>query len=317
MKKFITYIILTCLSAGALLAQTIEEKEKQLFKKYHVKERTKINYNYVDGKQSSQGVKTSTSTYDAKGQVLETRTFGRKGEVITVEKFGYDQNGNRTLYERTSMTGEYKKKSEYNEEDNIVLESGYDGSAKFKTVYVYSSQGKVSEIKYYVDNMLDEKRVYEYNGDKAVVKILHQGKTLKSKVNLVFNDNGDILEEVILSLDGKELEKRILTYAGSGKPKTEEKHRGGKFNYKLTYYYNSNGDLVKLHEESPSKGNLDKKLYTYDAEGRIIEYKWKRKPDDKYNSKTYKYGSDGVCVEEFTFYPKTNYKLLSKYTYKF
>ena len=308
--------MLTIFSLCLSFAQTLEEKEKELFKKYKVKERTTINYNYVNGVKVSKGVKSSTSIYNSQGLVLSTNIFDKEGIVITSEKFGYDEHENRVLYERQGKRT-YKKESEYNDEDNVILETGYDGSSAFKTVYVYSTNNKVSYIKYYDNNTLGEKRVYEYTGAKAKVKILDRGKYLKSTIQLSFNAKNQIIEEIFYSLEGAELEKRTIAYNSKGQIQKEEKFRKGKLAYRLTYHYNANNEMVKLTEESPSKGKLDKKLYSYDNMSRVVEYKWKRKPAEEYNVKTYKYGANGVCVEEFTHYPNSNYKILSKYEYKF
>ncbi len=317
MKRILTYLIFSVLFVSFSAAQTLEENERELFKKHKVQKRTKFDYKFSGDKVASEGVKTSVSTYNEMGFVLSTTAYNPKGEEVTTEKFGYDDSGNRTQYERKSMTGAYKKNSQYDDEDNIILESGYDGSAAFKTTYKYNSSNKVTEIGYYVENLLDEKRVYEYKGQTAVVQILHKGKDLKSTVKLKFNSNGDILEETIISLEGTELEKRLLEYNAQGLMTKETKYRGGELNYTTWYYYDGNNNLVKITEDSKSKGRYDKKLYKYDSQGRVIEYKWTRKPDQDYNVKTYTYGADGVCVEELTYYPRTNYKLLSKYSYTF
>ncbi len=317
MKRILTFLTISVLFVSFSMAQTLEENERELFKKHKVQERAKFDYKFSGDKVSDKGVKSSVSTYNTMGLVLTTISYNPKGEEVTTEKFGYDNNGNRTQYERKSMTGAYKKNSQYDEEDNVILESGYDGSAAFKTTYKYNSNNKVTEIGYYVENLLDEKRVYEYVGQTAVVKILHKGKDLKSTVKLKFNSNGDILEETVFSLEGTELEKRLVEYNAQGLITKEEKYRGGEKSYTIWYYYDAHNNLVKITEDSKSKGRYDKKLYKYDSQNRVTEYKWTRKPDQDYNIKTYTYGADGVCTEEQTFYPKTNYKMLSKYEYKF
>ena len=316
MKTYIAFLVLSILSISLVSGQTIEEKERELFKKYKVKERTKYDYKYTNGKPATSGTKTSVSTYNNEGYILENFTYNSKGDVVTTEKFGYDENGNRTYYERKSMAGAYKKTSEYNEEDKIILETGYDGSAAFKTVYKYNSAKQVTEITYYAENLLDEKRVYEYSGKSATVKVLHRGKDLKSTIKLIFDNNWQIMEETVYSLEGVELEKRKNTYT-AGKIATESKYRAGELKYTTYYHYDIKGNLVKITEDSKSKGKFDKKLYSYDAAGRVVNYKWTRKPGMDYNSKTYTYGDKGVCIKEHTHYPKTDYKLLSKYEYKF
>ena len=319
MKKVFTYLLLCLVSFAGVNAQIIEEKEKELFKKYKVSERIKYDYKYTNGVQAENGVKSNVCKYNSNGLVLEIISYNPKGEISTKEKFGYDDNGNRVMYERTSLRGDYKKDSEYDNDDKIVLESGYDGSAAFKTVYKYNSSNRVIEIQYFTDNlfMVDEKRVYKYNGNKATVSIMDKGNALKSTVNLIFNSKQQIIEETVVSLDGVELEKRLVEYNSAGKIAKEEKFRAGKRAYTLTYVYNAKGELTKLVEDKPSKDAFDKKLYKYDSEGRIVEYKWARKPGQEYNVKTYTYGSNGVCTKEHTLYPATNYQIMAKYEYSF
>lgn len=318
MKTIIAYILICVFSLSGVYGQVIEEKEKELFKKYGVSERIKYDYKYTDGKIASKGLKASVYKYNKQGLVLEITSYNADGDVSRLEKFGYDNYGNRTMYERKGMRGDYKKDTEY-EGDRIVQESGNDGSSAFKTVYKYNSNNRVEEIEYYTDNLfeVEEKRVYTYNGSKATVKVLHKGTTLKSTVKLVYNAQNQIVEETVLSLEGVELEKRLIKYNTNGSLMQEEKYRGGKKAYTYYYVYNANGELTKLVEHVPSKEKFDKKLYSYDSEGRIIEYKWARKAGQEHNSKKYTYGSNGVCIEEHTLYPATNYQIKAKYTYSF
>lgn len=317
MKKIFSFLLLLTTTFSFIIAQTIEEQERELFKKYQVKERISYDFPYKDGVMEKHGVKTSMSKYNRSGLVVMTFTFNAKGDTTVKEYYGYDARGNRVLYERYSVSGEYKKTSEYDMVDNIILEAGYDGSASFKTVYTYEKGGKVMEIKYYVDNLLDEKRVYSYSGKNATVSVLHKGKDPKSTIQLIFDDKGQILKETTLGLDGTELERRVLQYNAKGQVLLEEKYRLGKLNNRLEYIYNANGDLIKLSEDTGANDKYDKKLYEYDTQGRVSVYKWKRKTETDYNLKKYTYGSSGVCVEEYTNYPKTNYKLLTRYEYTF
>lgn len=318
MKTTIVYIWVLMLSASSVFAQVIEEKEKELFKKNGVSERTKFDYKYTNGKIAAEGLKSAVYKYNAEGLVLETISYNADGDVSRREKFGYDSKGNRVMYERKGLRGDYKKDTEY-DGDRVIQESGHDGSAAFKTVYQYNSSNRITEIEYYTDNLflVDEKRVYRYSGNKAKVDILAKGTVLTSTIDLVYNANNQIVEETIMSVEGVALEKRLLKYNDKGDVAEEEKHRGGKRAYTLYYVYNAKGELIKLVEDSPSKGKFDKKLYKYDAAGRVVEYKWARKPDQEYNVKTFKYGTKGVCIEEHTLYPASSYQISAKYTYTF
>lgn len=316
MKKFITYFI-AILIIPISFGQTLEQKDREMFSKHNVKTRVKFDYNFKGNIPSMEGKMTAKSFYDKNGRVLEAYSFNLKGDTVTFDKYEYDAKGNRILYERKSLHGEYKKESEYNQVDNLVEEEGYDGGATFQTIFRYDAQNRVTEITYLTADEVDEKRVYTYNGKKATVEILKLGKHLASKMELLFTDTDQIQEEKFLNLDGKVLERKVFEYNTNGDISKEEKYKLGKLFYRIEYKYDANGDLLSISEESTSKKKFIKKKFAYDDLGRITEYHWKRRPDDDYNIKNFKYKDDGVCTEEHTYYPRTNYKLLTRYEYEF
>lgn len=317
MKRILTFILaVTCISSFSK-GQTLDEKERQAFKESKVNVRTKMDYNFVNGKLSLNGRKSSRSVYNTDGKILETKTYNFKGEEATVEKYQYDKHGNRVSYERKSLSGEYKKESEYDEENKLIAEAGYDGSTSFKTIFKYNSKNQITEIAYYSMDQLDEKRVYVYSGNKATVEILKMGKHLTSKLNLVFNDKDQVVSEEVLDLDGNVLEKKTYKYNSGGEVQVEEKFKAGELFYRITYVYNASGELIEVKDFTKGKTEFVKKRYHYDDKGRIIKYEWKRSPDQEYNLKSFKYNDKNVCIEEYTFYPKTDYKLLTKYEYEY
>lgn len=317
MKNIIAYLIITASFASLSFSQTLELKDREMFSKHNVKVRIKWDYNFKGDIPSLQGKLTAKSFYDKNGRVLEAYSFNLKGDTVTFDKYVYDKNGNRTLYQRKSLHGEYKKESEYNTVNNLIEEEGFDGGATFQTIYKYDDKNRVSNITYLSADEVDEKRVYTYSGNKAVVEILKLGKHLASKMELTFNDKNQIVVEKLLNLQGNVIEKKTFEYNNNGDIVKEEKHKNNTLFYRITYEYDSNGDLLSISEESASKNKFVKKKFGYDELGRITEYYWKRKPEDEYNIKNFKYKDDGVCSEEHTYYPRTNYKLLTKYEYEF
>jgi hypothetical protein len=317
MRRIIAYLLTNLIAIGFMYSQTIEENERVLYKENKVKSRTSFDYKFSGGKFSLEGVKTTVAQYDNNGRVLEEKSLKPDGEVRAIEKNKYDDRGNRVFFERQSLSSEYKKESEYDEIDNIIREAGYDGRAPFKTVYKYLTETRVAEIEYFIDDVLDEKRVYKYNGNNATVEILKRGQLLVSKLNLVFNERDQVLEEKLLSADGALLEHKKYEYNNNGDIVKEEKFKEGEMFYRIIYDYDSNNNLLTVSEESKAKSKFVKKKFSYDDKNRIIRYEWKRNPDDEYNIKTFKYESSPVCTEVHTFYPKTDYKLLTKYEYEF
>lgn len=317
MKNIITYCVLSLCIYTLGFSQTIEEKERKLFKEFDVKTRENTDYTFAKGKFSKTGRKTNLSTFDKNGQILENKSYNLKGEVSTIEKYAYDANGNRTLYERQSLSGEYKKESEYDTDNNLIEEYGYDGSATFQTNLKYDNQNKVLEIVYMIANDVDEKRVYAYEGNTAQVQILKNGKYLSSKVNLVFNETDQVLSEVLVTLEGKVLESKSYEYNTFHNIIKEVKYKNGEFFLEITYDYDDHQNLLTVSEKTRTEDKFVKKKYAYDDKDRITEYKWKRNPDDEYNIKAYKYGVKEVCEEVHTFYPKTDYKILTRYSYTY
>jgi hypothetical protein len=317
MKRIITFILFTTYLFSAIYSQNIEEKERELLKEYKVQTRTNTDYIFTNDKFSKKGRKTNTSVFNEDGRVLENKAFNLKGEVSTIEKYEYDKNGNRTLYERQSLSGEYKKESEYDIENKLIEEYGYDGSGTFRTVLKYDEKNRVLEITYLISDEIDEKRVYNYDDNKAVVEILKNGENLISKVNLSFDNSGQIIKEEIKTLDGKVLESKEFKYNEKGNVISEIKVKNGEFFYEITYEYDTNQNLLTISEATKAEKKFVKKQYKYDEIGRVVEYQWKRNPDDEYNIKAYKYKDRGVCEEVHTYYPRTDYKILTKYSYTF
>lgn len=317
MKTIFAYLILSFGLFSLTFSQTLDEKDREMFKKHHVKSRSKWDYNFKGDKPSLEGKFSAESFYDKEGRVLKSFAFNLKGDTTNFDMYAYDARGNRVLYERKSLHGEYKKESEYNHVNNVIEEVGYDGGETFQTIFRYDSENRVLDITYLISKNVDEKRVYTYSGNKATVEILKLGKHLTATMELLFNDQGNVLEEKWVDLNGAVLEKKVLTYNSRGDVTREEKYKSGNFFYRINYEYDAKGELLNISEESKSKKKFVKKKFAYDDLGRIIEYQWKRRPDDEYNIKRFKYSDAGVCSEEHTYYPRTDYKLLTKYEYKY
>jgi YD repeat-containing protein len=316
MKRVIILILLSCFSCW-LFSQTLEEREKKIIARNNIKTKTQWDYNYQNGKPSKQGKKSSITTYSPSGLVLEKNNLNNKELVTGWEKFQYDTKGNRTLYERNSGSGAYKKTSQYDTKNNLTLETGFNGSDNFKNTLSYNNQGKLSEVVYSTNNNIDEKRVYVYYENTSIIGIYTKDNSLISKIKLVFDNNSNIIEEIVLSFDDRELEKKKYKYDNASRIIEEEKTRGGSFYYRLTYTFNSSGELLTISEENLSEKKYVKKSFRYDEGGDLLEFKWRRSSADDFNIKTYTYNSLGICQTEHTFYPSTKYELLTKYEYEF
>jgi len=300
-----------------LSSQTLEEREKQIAARNHIKTKIQTDFNYQAGKIAKTGIKTSVTTYTSSGDILQISFFNSKGQNIGTETYTYDQNNNRTLFEREGSGNNYKKISEFNARNNLILETGFNGTENFRNEYSYNSSGKLLEVSYIVNNRVQQKLIYENSGNITNVSNYMAGTTLTSKIRMVYDNKGQIVEETTYSIDGRELGKKAYKYTTSSQLVEETKTQKGSMYYRITYSYDSRGNLLSIYEETLSKKNYAKKLYSYDAAGNLVEYKWRRNPDEEFNVKTYTYNSQGICLTEHTFYPNTKFELLSKFEYEF
>ncbi len=310
-------IILLFILSSELYGQTLEEREKQIVFRNSIYTKHQFDHKYISGKPSKAGQKVSITTYSRKGDILEKKYLNSKGEVTSWEKYEYDNDGNRILYERESSNSKYKKASKYNENKQTILEAGFSGEENFRTIYSYTNSGKPLEIVRFINNNIEEKLVYKHLGNNAMVNIYTKGTSLTSKLKLVYNSKGNIIEETVLSVDDRELEKKIFKYNNLSQLILEEKTRSGNFYYRITNNFDSKGNLTQVYEETLAKKKYLKKEYIFDPSGNLVTYKWRRNPDDEFNVKNYTYDSRGICLTEQTYYPNTRYKLMSKFQYTF
>ncbi len=318
MKPFWLITIILFLSLSNYIGgQTLEEREKQIVLRNNIKSKIQFDHKYQNGTPAEEGQKASIATYSTKGELLEKQYFNSKGDVSGWEKYEYDDDGNRILYERESNNSKYKKESSYNNRRQTVLEAGYSGDENFKTTYSYTSDGKPLEIIRFIKNNIEEKLVYEHSGNNATVSIYLKGKTLTSKLKLVYDGKGNIIQETLMSVDNRELENKTFSYNEDSQVVVEEKTRAGKFYYRISNIYDTKGNLVQVYEETLAKKKYLKKEYLFSLNNNLLEFKWRRNPDEEFNVKNYTYDARGICASEKTYYSNTKFRSLSNYGYVF
>ncbi len=296
-----------------------ETKNKHTIVQQKIKSQTNFDYNYIKNKPSAKGIKTSYSEYNSNGDVVEFITYKLK-DTLTFEEYAYDETGKRidyTKHKGGSKNIAYQKISRYNNGGDLILEQGFDGSEKFKNTYKYDEKGKLSEINYYHDNSLNEKRIFDHDGNNTSVTVYNSSKIVTSHMALKYNDRKELIEEIIYDANKNPLEKKLYVYNNDSRVISEVKYRSGNFYYKLTYLYNSRGELINTDEENLNDKRFVKKSFNYDVNGNLIEMKWRRKPGEEFSTREYIYDSKGLCTGVITYYPSTEFKVLTKYEYEF
>jgi hypothetical protein len=317
MRLYSVALFFSLLTSLNSFSQTIEEQEKQIAANNHIKIKTQFDYKYINGVIAKTGTKSSNTTYSKTGEILQVDLLDIKEQVVGWEKYTYDENDNRTLFEREGSGSKYKKVSSYNAKNDLVLESGFNGTENFRNDYVYNAAGELSEVTYLVNSKINRRLIYEHSGNITHVGIFTGGTTLTSKIKMTYDANGNLIEETHYSVDDRETEKKTFKYNASKELIEEVKTQGGKFYYKITQDYDVQGRLVKVSEETIAKARYIKKTFSFDAAGNLTEYKWRRSPDEEFNVKTYTFNPNGVCLTEHTLYPESKFELLSKFEYEY
>ena len=297
-----------------------EKRAKETYFNNGIKSQINWDYVYTGNKPARTGIKTSLTIYTSAGDIEQVTTYNPKGQVINIEKYKYDTNGNRAEYSRypggNQSKAAYQKISKYNEKSLLLEESGYDGVENFMNIYKYDVQGNMVEIRYMKNNVLSEKRIFTRDGNTTNVSVYNASGNLASKLMLQYDSGNNLIEETAYGINQSELEKKTYHYDENKNLKEEAKYKQERITLKTSYNYNSSSELLDIFEESPGNSKFLKKGFTYDSKGNLLEIRWRRKGNEEFNRITYTYDSRGICTTSDTWYPATQYRVLTKYMYE-
>ncbi len=312
------YILIGCLIFSNIGAQSQDDlKNKENLARNKVKIQTNWDYKYVGDKPDKNGVKTSVTTYSTTGDAIQVNALNPAGAVLHTEKYSYDSRGNKIEYTRKSGDNSYQKKYVYNEKNLLTEESGFDGVENFKNIYAYNANGDMTEIRYMKNSVLQEKRIFNKDGVTTNVSVYNKAGVLSSKLVLIYDSRGNLIEESVYGVNQNQLEKKTYNYDEKRKLKEEAKYKLNKISVRNTYNYNNTGALLEIIEEGPNVAKFVKKSMSYNNKGNLIEIKWRRNGSEEFNKITYQYDERGLCTSADTFYPATKYRVLTKYTYEY
>jgi len=292
-------------------------RNRENISKNHVKTQISRDYKYTGDKAEKNGVKTSVTTYAASGDVVQTNALSPGGDIMHTEKYTYDTKGNKTEYTRQSGIDSYQKKYVYNDKDLIIEESGFDGVENFKNQYTYNAHGEITEIRYHKNSGLFEKRVFIKDGVTTNVSVYNRTGTLTSRLVLIYDGRGNLVEESVFGINENPIEKKTYNYDDKRKLKEEARYKLNKLAVRNTYNYTPSGALSEITEESPGNQKYVKKSLVYDPTGNLTEIKWRRKGTEDFNRISYQYDIRGLCISAETYYPATKYHVLTKYEYEY
>ena len=297
-----------------------EKRAKESIAYNRIKSQINLDFNYTGNKPAKTGIKTSVTIYTSAGDIAQVTTFNPKGQIINIEKYKYDTHGNRTEYSRyageSQTQAAYQKISKYNEKSLLMEETGYDGVENFINTYKYDAQGNMTEIRYMKNHVLSEKRVFSRDANTTLVSVYGASGNLTSKLALQYDSGNNLTEETVYGINQSELEKKTYHYDENKNLMEEAKYKQDKITLKTTYNYSKSSELLDISEESPGSSKFIKKAFIYDPNGNLNEIKWRRKGTEEFNRISYSYDPKGIRTSSDTWYPATQYRVLTKYMYE-
>ena len=128
-----------------------------------------------------------------------------------------------------------------------------------KKVEVFDSKGNTIEESEYINNALDKKETWKFNGNSDPIEhiIYNKDGSVKKKVVKKYNSEGKIIEEIVYGPQDKMIKKEVSTYNGFGE-KTEE------------IIYTADGEIDERHVYKYDNKGLKTERLTYDKKERLI-----------------------------------------------
>ena len=321
-KSFVI-LFLAFVWLNPLVAQyDFDAKERERMAKAGVKTKTEWTHDYVDGKPSAKGHRSSVTKYDARGNVTEIVNYNEAGEIILVDVYQYDSRDNRVSHERYQDNRKkliYSQKAVYDARGNKTREYGFDGAAAYNNTYRYHDNGKLSEITYTIENALVEKRVFNYSGSKTEILIYDSNNNLTFKQENTYNSKGLLVSEKKVGSKGNVVHTLDLQYNNAG-GLTEElrKRADDKLDYQKLYEYDSENRPIKIETINLDGTKFVSNEYQYNNQGDLALESFKRNERAK-ESTTNKFTYDArmLYTEKDSYYATYQLKYLFKYTYEF
>jgi hypothetical protein len=299
-----------------------EAKESDRMAKARAKVQTQWTHDFVDGKPSAKGYKSSVTKFNTKGNITEVTNYNEEGKIISLVVYQYDSRDNKINFERYQGNREklqYSQKLIYDGKGNKIKEHGYDGATVYSNTYRYDANGKLSEIAYTVDNALVEKRKLKYSGGKTEIMIYDPGNNLTFKQENTYNGKGLLIAEIKTGGKGNVVHTLDLQYNTSGDLTEEIKKRAGdKLDYQKLYYYDKENRPIKEETVNLDGTKFISHEYQYNNLGDLILETWKKNEKAKgSSSKKIIYDSKGLYTEMECYFATYKLKSLYKYTYEF
>ena len=321
MKSFVILFLISVWLSPAMAQLEIDAKERERMAKAGVKTQMEWTHEFVDGKPSAKGYKSSVTKFDTRGNITEITNFNDKGEIISIVVYQYDNRDNRVNYERyqgNRQKLQYSQKTVYDANGNKIRETGFDGATMYSNTFKYGNDGKLSEISYTVENALVEKRLFKHSGNKTEISVFDAGNNLTFKQENTYNSNGLLLSEIRSGGAGNTVHTLNLQYNNTDLTDEVKTRADNKIDYQKTYQYDNESHLIKEETTTTDGVKFVSNEYQYNSQGDVM-YKSSRKNERVREPSTNKitYDTKGLKTEIESYFASYQLRSLYKYTYEF
>jgi len=321
MKSFVILFLVFVWLSPAMAQLEFDPKEKERMAKARVKTQTEWTHDFVDGKPSAKGYKSSVTRFDTRGNIIEITNFNDKGEIISIVVYQYDNRDNRVNYERhqgNRQKLQYSQKTSYDANGNKIRETGFDGATMYNNTFKYDNNEKMSEINYTVENALVEKRALKHSGNKTEISVFDASNNLTFKQENTYNSNGMLLSEVKTGGTGNTVHTLNLQYNNTDLTEEVKTRADNKLDYQKTYQYDSESRPIKEETTNTDGTKFVSNEYQYNSQGDLVFKSW-RKNERAKEASTNKitYDAKGLKTEMESYFASYQLRSLYKYTYEF
>lgn len=318
MKNKITIALLLI---GTVLAygQGVDILEPVLAMKYKIKTQALYEYDYVKGKREEKGALARIDSFDLKGNRVQQINF-RMNRIHSVVTYNFDDNGNKLEYAK--YTGDekklnYKQDIKWDTRGNKQMEMGYNGVDNFRVVYTYNKQNKLTEVTYYKDKSVDEKRIINYDGNNSEIKVYNSQNQIIFTLKNKYSATNKLLEEQKLETNGNVSRKITYIYDKNDNCISETKYIGEKLSSTIKKVYNDKGLLIEIHQENPEVPMFIINKYAYNDKGQLVDDQSRNDPNKDFSKNSYSYDEKGICKTIDSYYAAYKQQVLSVFTYTF
>ncbi len=318
MRRMFNILLISILFTGYAVSQE-NAFDKINFKNNKIKIQSVYEHDYVKGNPANSGKKIQDNYFDVDGNKIQEINYRFNGTIHSVITFKYDSKGNKIeyiKYEGNKEKMSYRQFFQYDNNGKIVAESGFNGVENYKTVFKYNESKKMTEVVYYLENKVDEKRVFAYTKSVSEAKIMDASMQLLYKVGYTYDTKGNVASEIKTENSGIVTKKVLNTYDANGNLLTEEKYLNGKFATKTIKSYDVHGRLLEVYSETvPGQKFLIQK-YIFDTKGLLAEEMYRNNALKDFSKNIYLYHDDGVCKSMDSYYASYKEQVMYVYNYE-